>query len=269
MSKLKRRTIPTWRAGRRFRVPKATRINLTGDGRIFNRHPTARRIKGGPSERLGSGGNYRQAGSEDLLGKYQGAYSPVRVKQEGPNRYLSFSARGRGKGGKDRSELTPQGYFKAGRTLEANFRMRLPVGSAVSNNSFYLMQLWQLGGRNPFAGIRVRRGESHEVDFITKTVRGRSRQLNKVAPFSLVPGQWHSFQVRFRFLPGNTSTMSVAADGKQIGSWSGAAGTGNVQPIPNRGPTPFYRFRFGLYKRNEPRAGTFTAHFDDMVVSEI
>ncbi len=253
----------------RARVQKATTIRLTGDGEILNRHPTAGKIPPGPSARLGSGGNYIEAGSPDLLGKYQGAFSPVSIAQEGSNRFLSFNVSGQGSGVKDRAELSQQGYYKAGRTLQADFRLRIPEGSGVSNNSFYLMQLWQLGGRNPFAGIRMRRGESHEVDFITKSVNGGSRQLNKVARFSFVPGQWHNFQIRFRFLPGGNSSMSVAADGNQIGSWMGSAGTPNVQPIPNRGPTPYYRFKFGIYKRNEPSAGAFTTHFDDMLVGTL
>ncbi|WP_193814454.1 heparin lyase I family protein [Cyanobium sp. LEGE 06143] len=204
-----------------------------------------------------------------MLGKYQGAFSPVSLREEGSNRFLSFSVNGRGNGQKDRAELTQQGYFKAGRALQANFRMRIPKGSGVSDNSYYLMQLWQLGGKNPFVGLRMRRGESHKVDFITKTVKGGSRQLNKVAPFSFVPGQWHNFQMRFRFRPRRNSTMRVVADGRQIGSWRGRAGTPNVQPIPNRGPTPYYRFKFGIYKRNEPSAGTFTTHFDDMLVGTL
>lgn len=264
-----RRTMPTWRVGRRIRVPKATTIRISGDGTILNRHPTARKIRGGPSARLGSGGNYREAGSPDLLGKYQGAFAPVSLGQEGGNRFLSFTVSGQGSGVKDRAELSQQGYYKAGRTLEANFRLRIPVGSAPSENSFYLMQLWQLGGRNPFAGIRMRRGESHEVDFITKDASGGSRQLNKVARFSFVPGQWHSFQMRFRFRPGRNSSMTVAADGEQLGRWRGRAGTPDVQPIPNRGPTPYYRFKFGIYKRNEPSAGAFTTHFDDMLVGTL
>ncbi len=270
MRQRNRGKMPSWRVGRGIRVPKATTTRLSGDGEILNRHPIARKIPPGPSARLGSGGNYREAGSPDLLGKYQGAFSPVSIAQEGSNRFLRFSVSGQGSGGKDRAELSQQGYYRAGRrSLQANFRLRIPEGSGVSNNSFYLMQLWQLGGRNPFAGLRMRRGESHEVDFITKSANGGSRQLNKVARFSFVPGQWHSFQMRFRFRPGRNSTMSVAADGIQIGSWRGRAGTPNVQPIPNRGPTPYYRFKFGIYKRNEPSAGTFTTHFDDMLVGTL
>ncbi|EDY39768.1 hypothetical protein CPCC7001_2649 [Cyanobium sp. PCC 7001] len=243
---------------------------MTGEGSILDYNPTFRRISGGPSARLGSGGNYVEPGSGDLLGKYQGAFSPVSIGEEAGNRFLSFSVAGQGSGPKDRAELTQKGYFKARKVLQADFRLRIPEGSAISNNSFYLMQLWQLGGKNPFAGIRMRREESHKVDFITKTVSpGGGRSLNKVANFEFTPGQWHSFQMRFVFRPGQNSTMTVTADGQPLANWRGKAGTGNVQPIPNRGPTPYYRFKFGIYKRNEPAAGAFIAHYDDMVVGHI
>jgi hypothetical protein len=243
---------------------------VTGDGTILDYNPTYTKIRGGPSARLGSGGNYVETGSGDLLGKYQGAFTPVSIGEEAGNRFLSFSVAGRGAGARDRAELTQKGYYKAGKVLQANFRLRIPEGSAVSSNSFYLMQLWQLGGKNPFAGIRMRRDESHKVDFITKSVnRNGGRSLTKVAGFELTPGQWHNFQMLFTFRPGSGSTMSVAADGRQLASWTGDAGTGNVQPFPNRGPTPYYRFKFGIYKRNEPAAGAFTAHYDDMLVGHI
>ncbi|WP_157665405.1 heparin lyase I family protein [Cyanobium sp. NIES-981] len=250
-------------------MPKAATIRVTGEGSILDYNPTFTRVGGGPSARLGSGGNYVEEGSGDLLGKYQGAFIPLRIGEEPGNRFLSFSVAGSGPGAKDRAELTQKGYYKAGKVLQANFRLRIPEGSAISNNSFYLMQLWQLGGKNPFAGIRMRRNESHKVDFITKNVSGNGRRLNRLANFELTPGQWHSFAMRFTFRPGGDSRMTVVADGRQLASWSGKAGTAPVQPIPNRGPTPYYRFKFGIYKRNEPAAGAFSAHFDDMVVGHL
>ena len=79
MRQQNRLKMPSWRVGRGALVPKATTTRLSGDGEILNRHPIARKIPPGPSARLGSGGNYREAGSPDLLGKYQGAFSPVSI----------------------------------------------------------------------------------------------------------------------------------------------------------------------------------------------
>ena len=63
--------------------------------------------------------------------------------------------------------------------------------------------------------------------------------------------------------------MSVSADGTTLANWSGSAGTGNVQPIPNRGPTPCYRVKFGVYKKHESSATPFTTHFDNLLVTQI
>ena len=65
------------RSSKRPKVPRAGTMLVTGEGTILDYNPTFKKINGGPSARLGSGGNYVEDGSTPLLSKYQGAYSPV------------------------------------------------------------------------------------------------------------------------------------------------------------------------------------------------
>ena len=247
----------TWPPVPRNRTAAAAApVAVSGEGTI--QHP----------ERCGSrihrGGNY-QEGATRLMGKCERSVVPPRIRTEPGNRFLEFRTTGKSARGNDRVELAYGPYLPFARTTYIGFRLRIPTGAPLTNEGFYPLQLWQCAPLSPIAGVRVDRGTSHAINFMT---RHQNRDTAVAARFRLKPGQWHAFVIAARPDPEGAGQFDVWADGRRIARWRGAFGsdeTAACKGVPGT-PPQHYRLKFGLYKGNEPKR--FVTHFDDLRIGE-
>ncbi|MFQ6539595.1 MULTISPECIES: heparin lyase I family protein [Aphanothece] len=234
-------------------------FSITGEGFI------SKPSKAGP---IGRGGNYieRGSGAALFLLKQGGANVPV-VNGAPGSRYLSFSTNGRGSD-RDRSEYSPthygfksSGYYKFGKSYNLSFDLRIPNSSSATKGFYYLAQWWQGNGVGPVAGIRLKRGTSHTLQFVKKgTAPGAPRGVSitdVITNYSLKPGAWQRVSINYNIDPLNSGFFNIAVDGKEIGRFSGNIGS--------RKPPFSYRVKFGIYKQSEQ--SLFQADFDNIVLS--
>ncbi|MCP9888514.1 heparin lyase I family protein [Cyanobium sp. ATX 6A2] len=236
--------------------PPQTPIAVTGEGTI--QHPE----RCGPQ--IHRGGNY-QEGATRLMGKCERSVEPPRIRTEPGNRYLEFRTNGKSAEGNDRVELAHGPYRPFARTTYIGFRLRLPARAPVTTEGFYPLQLWQCAPLSPIAGVRVDRGSSHAINFMT---RHRNRDTSVAARFRLTPGRWHRFVIAAKPDPHGAGQFDVWADGKRIAHWQGPYGsseTGACRGEPGR-PPQHYRVKFGIYKGNEPHR--YVTHFDDLRIGD-
>lgn len=237
-------------------APSRARIAVTGEGTI--QHPER------CDSRIHRGGNY-QEGATRLMGKCEGSVEPPRIRAEAGNRYLEFRTGGRTARGNDRVELALGPYRPFARTTYIGFRLRLPARAPVTHQGFYPLQLWQCAPLSPIAGVRVDRGSSHAINFMT---RHRNRDAAVAARVRLTPGRWHAFVIAARPDPHGAGQFDVWADGRPIARWRGPYGSGDpgaCQGVPGS-PPQHYRLKFGIYKGNEPHR--FVTHFDDLRIGD-
>jgi hypothetical protein len=235
---------------------RRARVEMTGEGTVLKPK------RCGP--RIHRGGNYRE-GATRLMGKCERSVLPPRIRSEPGNRFLEFRTTGTAAEGNDRVELAYGPYLPFGRTTYIGFRLRVPSGAPSTNEGFYPLQLWQCAPLSPIAGVRVDRGSSHAINFMT---RHRNRDTAVAARFRLTPGQWHAFVIAARPDPNGAGQFDVWADGRRLARWRGAFGSDEAaacRGIPGR-PPQHYRLKFGLYKGNEP--ARFITHFDDLRIGD-
>jgi hypothetical protein len=214
---------------------------------------------------MGSGGNFKES-SYTLKGKCNGGgLSPRIVYDPDQSHFLSFtiSPEQSVAGIRDRAELAfVQRYFPFYEQLFIGFRLMIPEGTDVTEESFYALQLWQCAGLPPIAGVRVRRGSSHTIDFMTRgEQRGRSRTT-----FDLEPGKWHEFVLYM--IPGPTkgALFYVIADSKLLVQSRVPYGFGAANACGENRNEHQYRVKFGIYKGGEP-GKRFSINYDDLTIA--
>jgi hypothetical protein len=258
--------LPKWMQADRYGRRGVGAFKINGEGVITSGR------RAGP---IGSGGNYIQpgAGAALFLIKEGGVNLPKRVGPKGA-RYLSFSTNGKGNGS-DRVEYAPtyygfssSGHYRFDTAYQVTFDLRIPAKSAITNKAYYLMQWWQTSPLPPVAGVRLKRGTSHTLEFVTRGP-GQGSDLEPVpdliTEYALRPGSWHSFAINFRISPTQKGIFDVAIDGQPLGSHVGpiAATPG---PSPG-GPPDSYRVKFGIYKESESLI--FMNHFDNIALTTL
>ncbi len=203
-----------------------------------------------------------------LRGKCGGAgLAPDIIKDQLGDRFIQFSTDPTYKGKtKTRTELAlTRQWFSFHKPMFIGFKLQIPTDSDVTNEFFYLMQFWQCAPNSPIAGIRLDRGTSHTINFMT---RGDSRAAS-MAKYSLKPGEWHSFILKATVDPtGKAGEFSVwDSPDKPPKIFNGAFGYAKknckgLKDIPQR-----FRLKFGIYKGNE-NDQIYKVGYDDIRIGD-
>jgi hypothetical protein len=132
------------------------------------------------------------------------------------------------------------------------------------------MQWWQGPGLPPIAGIRMKRGTSHTLEFIERSAQNSSgnglAKADVITEYTLQPGRWHRINIGYNLNPSKTGFFDVNVDGASIGRFNGQIGSsksGTVKGFDN--PPQNYRVKFGIYKASEP--SIFSVDYDNIVLS--
>lgn len=214
---------------------------------------------------MGSGGNFTE-GRYELRGKCNGAgLSPRLVYDPTRSHFLSFTINPEKSvaGVRDRAELAfVRRYFPFFEQLFIGFRLMIPEGVDATEEFFYALQLWQCAGLPPIAGVRVQRGTSHTINFMTRGQRGgRSR-----AKFDMEPGRWHEFVLYMIAGPADGAVFGVFADDQLLVRSQVPYGFGAANACGERRNEHQYRVKFGIYKGGEP-GKRFSINYDDFTIA--
>ena len=209
------------------------------------------------------GGDLVEAGVR-FRGKCNGAGISPKINMEGGMRYLAFETNPAYQGeSRTRTELAlTHKWFDFGEPIYIGFRIRVPKETDETNAFFYLMQLWQCPGASPIAGVRMSRGYSHRVNFMT---RGDSR-VASMATYELGPDTWKSFVINATVDPtGENGSFLVWNDPDQEPEgFSGTYGYAETGTCDDRiEPLQRFRLKFGIYKGAE-NGKQFEVHYDDL-----
>jgi hypothetical protein len=201
-------------------------------------------ISNGAGDLIEGGVRYR--------GKCEGAGIAPKIEEEDGIRYLKFATNPSYQGKtKTRSELAlTNEWFPFGDAVYIGFRIKLPGEVDKTDAFFYMMQFWQCSPAAPIAGVRISRGHSHRVNFMT---RGDA-SASSMAAYDLGPDTWASFVIKAIVDPtGEKGRFSVWNDPTEKpkvyrGSYGYARnGTCRGREEPPQG----FRIKFGIYKGNE------------------
>ena len=124
------------------------------------------------------------------------------------------------------------------------------------------MQFWQCDGGSPIAGVRIRRGHSHRINFMT---RGDSRAAS-MAMYDLIPDTWSSFVIEATVDPtGEKGSFFVWNNpAHKPKGFSGAYGYAKSGTCENQAePRQSFRLKFGIYKGTE-NSKLYEVHYDDI-----
>lgn len=226
-------------------------------------------IQGECSEKIGRGGNYFQ-GKVKLSGKCHGAVLPPEI--QGPRNFLKYvsfktdpTIDNGVNSGNDRTELAhTKDFFPFGHTVYIGFRMRIPKGVNITENFFQPLQLWQCSPRSPIGGLRIQRGTSHTVQFMT---RGDLQDSTK-GSVTFTPGKWHDVVLSVNASPVGPSSFVARVDGVIIANSTAPFGYNRSGACDGASTPPQgFRVKFGIYKTHEPKK-KFEVHFDDFRITE-
>lgn len=209
------------------------------------------------------GGDLVEAGVR-FRGKCEGAGIAPSIEKTGSARYLRFATDPSYRGGsKTRSELAlTRKWFPFGEPVYIGFRLKVPEETDRTDAFFYLLQFWQCPSAAPIAGVRMNRGHSHRVNFMT---RGDSRAAS-MAAYDLEPGGWSSFVIRAVVDPsGKNGSFKVwnDPDTKPRG-YQGSYGYGRDGVCEGQSePRQQFRIKFGIYKGAESNR-LYRVDYDDI-----
>jgi hypothetical protein len=115
------------------------------------------------------------------------------------------------------------------------------------------MQFWQCSPLSPIAGVRVDRGSSHGINFMTRHDNHPRGVITH--RFTMEKDKWHSFVIAINPDPGGDGSFAVWVDGEDLGAWLGAFGSDKTGACNSHEGTPpqHHRLKFGIYKGNEPK----------------
>ncbi|MCH7315727.1 heparin lyase I family protein [Acinetobacter sp. ANC 3882] len=234
----------------------------------------------GCSEKIGNGGNYISESNGRLSGKCQGnaiapklerdavvfavpAEKPLVGKFSNTRKAMMNSASvADNKQVNDRVELTfANPKIKFGKSYEINFKLKVFPDSDITNESFYLLQIWQAPQYSPIFGLRMKRGSSDQAAFMIRnpqnSIAGKNLVNVKLSP------QWKKFKVNFQITSDMQGKIIIFENNKEILNWTGAMGYPE-----NSNAEPNFRLKFGVYKYQEP-SKNFRIAYKDINFKEI
>ena len=213
-------------------------------------------IRNGGGDLLEAGVRYR--------GKCEGAGLAPSIEGKTGQRYLRFATDPSFQQQKrSRSELALTGsWFPFGEPFYMGFRVKIPARADSTNVFFYLLQFWQCAGASPIAGVRINRGYSHRINFMT---RGDTRAAS-MKTYDLSPGVWAPFVIRAIVDPsGKNGSFDVWHDPDEAPAvYRGPFGYGVSGKCAKLGEArQEFRIKFGIYKGGE-RNSVFEVDYDDI-----
>lgn len=217
-------------------------------------------------KKIGSGGNLKTADSI-LPGKCEGSGVAPKIiddKNDG-KKVIEFSTNNMSLGSKDRSELAltdQKSRLMFGRKYRIFFKLQIPAESSVTNEFFYLVQLWQDSNHPPIGGLRMQRGQSRKVSVMFRGEGGSSKG-HTLAAFEIPADQWVSVGITFNVNPGTESCATVSIDNAPKHEWCGLVGF-----TPDEGAKNWYRMKFGIYKGHES-GKNFISRFKEIRIDEL
>lgn len=240
--------------------------SLTGDS------PAKIEARDRCAPKIGSGANLVEKG-QSYLGKCEGAgIAPELGQIDSLRNYLRFRTNPKTMAPKDRSELAvTQEFFPFKKQIYVGFKIMIPVNVSATNGFFYGLQFWQCSQKGPIAGLRISRGTSHRINFVT---RGDGGDNPSFGSFNLQPGAWHKIIIGLNPNPRDgLGEMKVWLNGSGTpfiykGSFGYLnLGACNEPNEPKVRPSQAYRVKFGIYKANEPQKN-FEVRIDDLRIGD-
>jgi Polysaccharide lyase len=233
-------------------------ITLDEGTRAFVKRPN----ECGPDMR--NGGGDLVEGRVMYQGKCEGAGVAPAIYEKDGIRYLKFATDPSYQGKtKTRSELALTGrWFPFGEPVYVGFRTRIPKEADRTQAFFYMMQFWQCAGASPIGGVRISRGYSHRVNFMT---RSDSRAAS-MATYDLSPDSWTSFVIKVSVDPGGKKGSFAVwndpeDDPRAYNGPYGYAEEGRCKDEIE--PPQRFRIKFGIYKGNENNK-LYEVDYDDI-----
>jgi hypothetical protein len=209
------------------------------------------------------GGDLVEAGVR-YRGKCEGAGMAPKIEKKGGVQYLKFATDPSYQGqSKTRSELAlTHTWFPFGEPVYISFRIKVPKEVDKTAEFFYMMQFWQCSGASPIAGLRMSRGHSHRVNFMT---RGDSRAAS-MATYDLSPDTWTSFVIGAVVDPNGGKGKFIVWNNpgdkpEEYNGLYGYAESGTCRDGTK--PPQKFRIKFGIYKGNE-KSKRYEVHYDDI-----
>lgn len=199
--------------------------------------------------KMGNGGNVIAEG-QFLAGKCEGAGEAPAVFDD----EITFRVPQGRTGEKDRTELAfVNEKIPIGTPVRVTAEIKIPKFSDKTRSWFYILQFWQgfddpsnvIGPRGPIAGIRINRGYSHRISFITRN--SHNVKGSKVATVDLVPDVWTKVAIRLLIKSNRLGEATFTVNGEQH-HWRGTVGYSTAAGANN-----WYRLKLGIYKDSEPR----------------
>ena len=205
-----------------------------------------------------------------LRGKCQGNGNAARITKVGDRDALHFVAEGPSRGGQiSRTELALTALdLPFAVPVTVAFDIMLPETASSTEGFFYPMQFWQCSPLSPLAGVRVVRGSSHQINFMT---RGDSNKAGRsFFHKNLEPGVWESFELKLNVSPTaehGVIELRERQTGRLLASKNGSFGFDASNKCKGNKSAPAnYRLKFGIYKEFE--AGKrFEVFFDNIRIT--
>lgn len=215
------------------------------------------------SSKMGEGGNYHSKQTK-LAGKCEGnALAPIirndRIVFSVPSQNSVIRQKSN-----DRTELaftkTPIQFNK---NYLIDFKVQIDPKSDITNNFYYVMQIWQSPEYSPIFGLRVDRGTKARGAFV---IRNEQDHLagKRIARVDLASKEKH-YQIYLNINDNLTGKIKISENSKIIVDWDGLIG----YPIENSSnKSRLLIMKFGLYKGPEPEKN-FKVSFKDVALKQM
>ncbi|TCM68377.1 hypothetical protein EC844_10580 [Acinetobacter calcoaceticus] len=220
----------------------------------------------GCASKIGNGGNYYSVATGRLSGKCQGSGLTPSLNGD----VIVFSAPSTesqliklSKNTNDRSELAfSRNLIQYNKDYIFDFKVQVDPNSSVTDNFFYLMQIWQSPEYSPIFGLRIDRGTQAVGAFVIRN------KENHIAGKRLVRVEMSSklknYRIYMNFGKNLNSHIRIYEDSRLISDWSGDVGYLS-EKSGNRNNSLI--LKFGLYKGPEP-SKNFKIYFKDVTLTE-
>jgi hypothetical protein len=254
--------LPIWGIFLAFSASAGYELNLpiTAQDGVRNQGTCSTSISDGSGDLLTSAGLLR--------GKCQGngkASSVVKIAERDALHLQAYGVNANEKVSRSELALTSKN-FAFNEVTQIEFDIMIPESADITDSFYYLLQLWQCSPLSPLAGIRIRRGTSHEINFMT---RGDEREKGaSFGAINLQPGEWKSLRLEFNVKADSADAyFSAWENNNLVGTRRGSFGFSPNFSCKGGSKAPdHYRLKFGIYKAYE-EGKSFEVFFDKIRIT--
>lgn len=220
----------------------------------------------GCTSKIGNGGNYYSRVTGKLAGKCEGGGLAPFLK----NNMIVFSAPKKTEDSvlatylKDRTELAfNRNLIQYDKDYIFDFYVEVDKNSDITNEFFYLMQIWQSPEYSPIFGLRIDRGTQSRGAFV---IRNNNDHLagKRLVRVDLGHGLKH-YRIYMNFGKDLNSHIKIYEDSNLITDWSGTVGY-PIEKSTNK--SELLILKFGLYKGTEHNK-SFKVYFKDVTLKSL